>query len=86
MTGIRAEFPDVPHRYCDNHFLRDVAKPVLEADSHAKVQMRKKVRGLRKIEQAVLEQHATETSKRRVEDDPGTYCDGGRQAVEHIFS
>ena len=54
VTGIAAEFPDVPHRYCDNHFLRDVAKPVLEADSHAKVQMRKKVRGLRKIEQAVL--------------------------------
>jgi len=54
VKGIAAEFPDVPHRYCDNHFLRDVAKPVLEADSHAKVQMRKKVRGLRKIEQAVL--------------------------------
>ena len=54
MTGIAAEFPGVPHRYCDNHFLRDVAKPVLEADSHAKVQMRRKVRGLRKIEQAVL--------------------------------
>ena len=29
VTGIAAEFPDVPHRYCDNHFLRDVAKPVL---------------------------------------------------------
>ena len=57
VTGIAAEFPDVPHRYCDNHFLRDVAKPVLEADSHAKVQMRKKVRGLRKIEQAVLKRH-----------------------------
>jgi len=42
VTGIAAEFPDVPHRYCDNHFLRDVAKPVLEADSHAKVAMRKK--------------------------------------------
>lgn len=56
VTGIAAEFPDVPHRYCVNHFLRDVAKPVLEADSHAKVQMRKKVRGLRKIEQAVLKQ------------------------------
>ena len=40
VTGIAAEFPDVPHRYCDNHFLRDLAKPVLEADSHAKVQMR----------------------------------------------
>src|SRR4051794_3406392 len=55
VTGIAAEFPDVPHRYCDNHFLRDVAKPVLEADSHTKVQMRKKVRGLRTVERAVLE-------------------------------
>lgn len=54
VTGIAAEFPGVPHRYCQNHFLRDVAKPVLEADSHTKVRMRKKVRGLRKIEQAVL--------------------------------
>ena len=70
VTGIATEFADVPHRYCDNHFLRDVAKPVLEADSHAKVQMRKKVRGLRKIEQAVLKQHAAETSKSVAEDDP----------------
>jgi hypothetical protein len=70
VTGIAAEFPDVPHRYCDNHFLRDVAKPVLEADSHAKVQMRKKVRGLRKIEQAVLKQRAAEASERVAEDDP----------------
>ena len=54
VTGIAAEFPDVPHRYCDNHFLRDLAKPVTDADSHAKVQLRKKVRGLRAIEQAVL--------------------------------
>jgi hypothetical protein len=55
VTAIAAEFPGVTHRYCDNHFLRDVAKPVLEADSHAKVQMRRKVRGLRSVEQAVLE-------------------------------
>ena len=54
VTGIAAEFPDVPHRYCDNQFRRDVAKPVLEADSHSKVAMRKKVRGLRTIDQAVL--------------------------------
>ena len=33
VTGIAAEFPEVPHRYCDNHFLRDAAKPVLDADS-----------------------------------------------------
>src|SRR5215210_2485062 len=60
VTGIAAEFPGVPHRYCDNHFLRDLAKPVLEADSHAKVQMRSKVRGLRAIEREILdEQRAT---------------------------
>ena len=63
VTGIAAEFPDVPHRYCDNHFLRDLAKPVLEADSHAKVQMRRKVHGLRKIEQAVLKQQSAEAPK-----------------------
>jgi hypothetical protein len=56
VKGIACHFAGVPHRYCVNHFLRDLAKPTLEQDSHAKVQMRKKVRGLRDIERAVLEQ------------------------------
>src|SRR5947209_7354935 len=59
VRGIAAEFPGVPHRYCANHFLRDVAKPVLEADSHAKVQMRRTVRGLRAIAQEVLAEQRT---------------------------
>src|SRR5262249_27361842 len=63
VKAIAAEFPDVPHRYCDNHFLRDLARPVLEADSHAKVQMRKKVRGLRAIEQAVLRGQKAQTQE-----------------------
>ena len=29
VTCIAEEFPEVPHRYCQNHFIRDVAKPVL---------------------------------------------------------
>jgi hypothetical protein len=70
VTGIAAEFPGVPHRYCGNHFLRDVAKPVLEADSHAKVQMRKKVRGLRTIEQAVLKHQKTEEAPQVLLPDP----------------
>jgi hypothetical protein len=61
VTAIAVEFPDVPHRYCDNHFLRDLAKPVLDADSQAKVRMRKEVRGPRTIEQAVLQRRKTET-------------------------
>src|SRR5712691_3631859 len=59
VRGIAAEFPGVPHRYYANHFLRDVAKPVLEADSHAKVHMRRTVRGLRAIEQEVFAERRT---------------------------
>jgi hypothetical protein len=54
VSGVREVFPGTPHRYCANHFLRDAAKPVLEADSHAKVQIRRKVRGLRRIERRIL--------------------------------
>jgi hypothetical protein len=57
VGSIAAEFPGVPHRYCSNHFLRDLAKPLLEADSKAKVQMRSKVRGLRAVERDILEEH-----------------------------
>jgi hypothetical protein len=58
VQGIAGVFPGTPHGYCKNHFLRDLAEPVLEADSHAKVQMRRKVRGLRAIQQEVLRQRA----------------------------
>jgi hypothetical protein len=70
VKGIAAEFPGVPHRYCENHFLRDVAQPVLEADSHAKVQMRRKVRGLRKIEQAVLKHERASADPDATTNDP----------------
>ncbi len=80
VTGIAGVFPGVPHRYCGNHFLRDLAKPVLEADSHTKVQMRKKVRGLRGIERSVLERRhelapeelatAADQVEAAVQDDP----------------
>jgi hypothetical protein len=53
VRGIAAEFPGVPHRYGATHFLRDVATPVWEADSHAKGPMRRTVRGWRAIEREV---------------------------------
>jgi hypothetical protein len=56
VTCIASVFPGVSHRYCQNHFLRDLAKPVLEKDSHAKVQMRRKVRGLRAIERRITDE------------------------------
>src|SRR6516162_10250886 len=72
VTGIAAEFPDVPHRYCDNHFLRDLAKPMLDADSHAKVKMRQKVRGLREIEREVLAERAVEAASDQATPDEAT--------------
>ena len=56
VTGIAAAFPGGPHRYGVNHVLRDLAQPRLETDRHAKVKMRRTVRGLRAIEREVLQQ------------------------------
>jgi hypothetical protein len=64
VTAIASVCPGRPHRYCDNHFLRDLAKPVLELDSHAKVQMRSKIRGLRAIEREVLKERAAASAGR----------------------
>jgi len=70
LTGIAAEFPDVPHRLCQKHFLRDVAQPMLEADSHAKVRMRSKVRGLRAIEKDLLAAQRAEELRTEADDIP----------------
>jgi hypothetical protein len=50
----------------------------LEADSHAKVQMRRKVRGLRKIEQTVLKEQGAQVSQSLVED--------GAETVEVVIA
>jgi len=54
VVVIADECPNIPHRYCSNHFIRDLAEQILENDSHAKVQMRRKIRGLRTIEKEIL--------------------------------
>ncbi len=53
VNAIAQVFPGLPHRYCHNHFLRGLAKPTMQDDNHAKVQMRRTVRGLRAIEREV---------------------------------
>lgn len=55
VRGIAQVFSGVPHRLCKVHFVRALAKETLEADGHVKVKMRKKVRGLRKVEQNIHE-------------------------------
>jgi hypothetical protein len=55
LKCVATEFPGVPHRYCENHFFRDLAKPVLDLDSTAKTKMRAKIRGLRALEGEILD-------------------------------
>lgn len=43
-------FPDVPHQLCHFHYLREAAKPIYEADRHAKKELKKRVRGVRPLE------------------------------------
>jgi hypothetical protein len=43
----------VPHQLCQFHYLREAARPIYEADRHAKVRLKKKVRGIRPIERKI---------------------------------
>jgi hypothetical protein len=52
-NAVAEVFPGVPHQLCQFQFLREAARPIYEADRHAKVQLKKKVRGVRKVERAV---------------------------------
>lgn len=78
VKGVAKVFAGVPHRYCQNHFLRDVAEPVLEEDSHAKVKMRNKVRGLRSIEAGILEDHPSPEQTREPQRVVMDYCSAVR--------
>ena len=52
-NAVAEVLPGVPHQLCQFHFLREAARPVYEADRHAKVRLKKKVRGIRPIERAI---------------------------------
>jgi len=52
-NAIQTVLPDVPHQLCHFHYLREAAKPVYEADKHAKKELKKHLRGVRPIERAV---------------------------------
>src|SRR2546430_12798290 len=51
-NAVAQTLPGVPHQLCHFHCLREPAKPVAEADRHAKKELKKRVRGVRPIERA----------------------------------
>src|SRR5262245_38868854 len=48
--AVAQALPGVPHQLCQFHYLREAAKPIYEADRHAKKELKKRVRGIRPIE------------------------------------
>jgi len=48
--AVATAFPTAPHQLCHFHYLREAAKPIYEADRHAKKELKKCVRGVRPIE------------------------------------
>ena len=52
-NAVRTALPGVPHQLCQFHYLREAAKPLVEADRHAGKELKKRVRGVRPLERAL---------------------------------
>ena len=48
--AVAQALPGVPHQLAQLHYLREAARPLYEADRHAKKELKKRVRGVRPIE------------------------------------
>lgn len=57
QVSIRQAFesllPDVPYQYCQYHYLKDIAKPIVDADRKLKMELKKSMRGLRDVERKI---------------------------------
>lgn len=78
-NAVRRVLPGVPHQLCQFHYLREAARPIYEADRHAKKELKKLVRGVRPIERKleVLSAEAPKTENQVVSD----YCQAVRSAL-----
>ena len=73
--AVAAVFPGVPYQLCQFHYLREAARPIYEADRHAKKELKKKLRGVRKVERQVESRTDTEAEVVR------GYCSAVRSAL-----
>ena len=77
----------MPHRYCDNHFLRDVAKPVLGGRQPRQgSDAEERFAACGKSNKQCLSNTPHETSKSVAEDDPEPTVTAVARPSEHIFS
>jgi len=52
-NAVASVLPNAAHQLCHFHYLREAAKPISDADRHAKKELKKKVRGVRPIERGL---------------------------------
>lgn len=74
--AVARALPEVAHGLCHFHYLREAAKPIYEADRHAKKELKKRVRGVRKLERESSKE-ANDSIKEVVEG----YCQAVRAAL-----
>ena len=79
-NAVAQALQGVPHQLCHFHYLREAAKPIYEADRHAKKELKKRVRGIRKIERAAEEKAAEGEDDAEAEIVRG-YCAAVRAAL-----
>ncbi|MBN2981778.1 transposase [Cohnella algarum] len=51
--AMESLLPNVPYQYCQYHYLKDIAKPVVELDRKLKTGIKKSLRGIREIEKRI---------------------------------
>ena len=78
--AVAKALDSVPHQLCHFHYLREAAKPISEADRHAKKEMKKRVRGIRPIERAA-EKEAEEGEDDAAAEVVRGYCAAVRAAL-----
>ena len=73
--AVARALPGVPHQLCQFHYLREAARPIFEADRHAKKELKKRVRGVRPIERSLEGQSDPQAAAAR------SYCLAVRSAL-----
>jgi hypothetical protein len=73
--AVATALPGIPHQLCQFHYLREAARPIYEADRHAKKELKKVVRGVRPLERAVEGKASSEAEVTR------GYCLAVRSAL-----
>ena len=63
--AVQKVLPGVPHQLCQFHSLKEAARPIVEADHHAKTELKKYTRGVREIERSIVSREDQEAKSIR---------------------